>query len=297
MKYLHTLFFALFFVLVIAFIIQQRKIYQHTGQRMSIYALEMAPADKLPAIFAGWSAAPIHDHTIFDEARSNTRVDFLFIVCYVGVLVIVSYKLLQRQKNPILNDLLRLCILLAFVAGILDAVENVILLGDFTRFANGEGPLHSAAIVAIPKWILLLLIILCWVIALLTSIFKKQSSHMHPKNPISAHILLPVIFMCLFCSCASTKVVTEYDAADAFSLSKDTTVWHYFWGLKQAAPLRPDCDPSFNYLSMVRVRTTPLQVILSFVTLGIVLPQRISWSCAVYNPEPGHPGEPSPSHP
>jgi hypothetical protein len=74
-------------------------------------------------------------------------------------------------------------------------------------------------------------------------------------------------------------------------------VWHYFWGLKQAAPLRPDCDPSFNYLSMVRVRTTPLQVILSFVTLGIVLPQRISWSCGVYNPEPGHPGTPGPSNP
>jgi hypothetical protein len=96
----------------------------------------------------------------------------------------------------------------------------------------------------------------------------------------------------LFTSCASTKLVTEYDAADAFPLAKDTTVWHFFWGLKQATPIRPDCDPSFNYLSMVRVRTTPLQVILSFVTLGIVLPQRLSWSCGVYNPEPGTPGSP-----
>ena len=105
--------------------------------------------------------------------------------------------------------------------------------------------------------------------------------------------MLACAAMVLLCAgCASTKLITEYDAADAFPLAKDTTVWHFFWGLKQAAPIRPDCDSTFNYLSQVRVRTTPGQVIVSFLTLGIVLPQRISWSCGVYNPEPGTPGTP-----
>jgi hypothetical protein len=297
MKYLHFLFFALFIGLVLTSLIQQRRIHQHTGHYMNIFGLETKPAGELPKIFAQWSAEPVHDHTVFDEARSNTRLDFLFILSYVGVCVIISYSLLQMQKNAALNNVLRFCILLAFLAGLLDIIENVILLNDFTRFANGEGPMHSAAVVAIPKWILVVIIFLCWIVGLVVFVFKNQSPDMRPKNSISTHILLLIILVLTFCSCASTKVVTEYDAADAFSLSKDTTVWHYFWGLKQAAPLRPDCDPSFNYLSMVRVRTTPLQVILSFVTLGIVLPQRISWSCGVYNPEPGHPGSPDPSHP
>lgn len=100
------------------------------------------------------------------------------------------------------------------------------------------------------------------------------------------------VILLIAAGCASTKLITEYDAADAFPLAKDTTVWHFFWGLQQASPIRPDCDPTFNYLSQVRVRTTPGQVILSFLTLGIVLPQRISWSCGVYNPEPGTPGSP-----
>ncbi len=111
---------------------------------------------------------------------------------------------------------------------------------------------------------------------------------------ICAFILSSAVAVALCTSCASTKLITEYDAADAFPLAKDTTVWHYFWGLKQAAPIRPQCDPNFNYLSQVQVRTTPVQVILSFITLGIVLPQRISWLCGVANPEPGTPGSPQP---
>jgi hypothetical protein len=103
-------------------------------------------------------------------------------------------------------------------------------------------------------------------------------------------LLLAITVGLLTTRCATTKVITEYDCADAFPLNKDTTVWHYFWGLKQARDIRPTCDPSFNYLNRVEVKTTVGQVLLSFLTLGIVLPQKISWCCAPYNPTPGSPG-------
>ena len=103
-----------------------------------------------------------------------------------------------------------------------------------------------------------------------------------------------IIFFCvlLTASCATTRVVTEYDCADAVSINKDTTVWHFLWGLVQAKDIRPACDTRYNHLNRVEAKTTPGQVILSFITLGIVMPQKISWCCAPYNPSPGTLGQP-----
>jgi hypothetical protein len=93
-------------------------------------------------------------------------------------------------------------------------------------------------------------------------------------------------------SCASTKIITEYDCADAVSINRDTTVWHYFWGLKQAKDIHPDCDKRYNHLNQVVAKTTPVNLLISFLTLGIALPQKISWCCAPYNPSPGTLGKP-----
>ena len=119
---------------------------------------------------------------------------------------------------------------------------------------------------------------------------------LRPYLKRSFYIIIFIFFVCsmllLTGGCATTKVITEYDCADAFPLNQDTTVWHFFWGLQQAKDIRPQCDSAFNYLNKVEVKTTPLQVILSFVTLGIVLPQKLSWCCSPYNPSPGTLGTP-----
>ena len=115
--------------------------------------------------------------------------------------------------------------------------------------------------------------------------------HSIPAKQLLTIILL-VGVMLITGSCASTKVITEYDCADAVSINKDTTVWHFFWGLIQAKDIHPDCDKRFNHLNKVVAKTTPGQVILSFITLGMVLPQKISWCCSPYNPGPGTLGQP-----
>src|SRR4028119_408341 len=91
----------------------------------------------------------------------------------------------------------------------------------------------------------------------------------------------------LFTGCSTTKVITLNDCADAVNIRKDTTVYHYFWGLKQVADIKPGCDERFNHLNGVSVKTTPGNILLSFITLGIVVPQKFSWCCAPYNPSPG----------
>jgi hypothetical protein len=105
-------------------------------------------------------------------------------------------------------------------------------------------------------------------------------------------LLLFVLLIGLVTSCASTKVITEYDCADAANINKDTTVWHFLWGLVQAKDIHPACDPRFNHLNKVVTKITPVQVILSFITLGIAMPQKVSWCCSPYNPEPGTLGHP-----
>jgi hypothetical protein len=111
------------------------------------------------------------------------------------------------------------------------------------------------------------------------------------------YLFLLTLVAATFVGCASTKVITEYDCADAVSINKDTTVWHFFWGLVQARDIRPQCDQRFNHLNKVVAKTTPGQVILSFITLGMVLPQKVSWCCSPYNPTPGTLGAPRPPSP
>lgn len=104
---------------------------------------------------------------------------------------------------------------------------------------------------------------------------------------------LLIIFVITLFSCSQTKIITEYDCADAANVNKDTTVWHYFWGLKQSKDIRPQCDARYNHLNKVVVKTTPGNVLLTIITLGIVIPQRISWCCAPVNTSPGHLGQPN----
>ena len=100
---------------------------------------------------------------------------------------------------------------------------------------------------------------------------------------------LPAI-TCIFTSCSSTKIITEYDCADAANINRDTTVWHYCWGLIQSKDIRPQCDKRYNHLNKVEVRSTPAHVLLTVITLGIVIPQKVSWCCAPPNLQPGHLG-------
>jgi hypothetical protein len=111
------------------------------------------------------------------------------------------------------------------------------------------------------------------------------------KKSLSIILLaaLPAI-TCIPSGCSSTKIITEYDCADAANINKDTTVWHYFWGLKQSKDIRPQCDQRYNHLNKVVVKSTPAHVLLTVITLGIVIPQKISWCCAPPNLRPGQLG-------
>jgi len=95
--------------------------------------------------------------------------------------------------------------------------------------------------------------------------------------------LLPL----LLTSCMTTHVMTEPDSDTPANVSyTDTTLTAYFWGLKQPVDLIPPCDPRFNHLNGVTVRSTFGHYLLLTLTLGIVHKQRVAWACAPYVPPP-----------
>lgn len=96
--------------------------------------------------------------------------------------------------------------------------------------------------------------------------------------------LVLLMLMPLFQSCSTTKIITKYDCNTvADNPVNSRTTWTFAWGLVQPRDINPQCEPSFNHLNKVVVKTNIGFILLSAVTLGAVIPQRVEWCCAPQN--------------
>ncbi len=85
-------------------------------------------------------------------------------------------------------------------------------------------------------------------------------------------------------ACSTTKIITKYDCNTVVNNPVNKkTIWTFAWGLVQAKDIDPKCEPSFNHLNKVVVKTNLGFILISAVTLGGVIPQRIEWCCAPQN--------------
>ena len=97
--------------------------------------------------------------------------------------------------------------------------------------------------------------------------------------------VLIVISAYCFQSCTTTRIVTKYDS-DTFAnnpLNKKTT-WSFAWGLVQPKDINPKCDSRSNHMNIVTVKNNLGFALITVATLGIVMPQRVEWSCSPYSP-------------
>ncbi len=92
-------------------------------------------------------------------------------------------------------------------------------------------------------------------------------------------ILLAVTLSCT--SCMSTRVVSLYDNDSVVKNTK--TTWSFAWGL--VAPKDIDARCESKRMSSATNSTNLGYILLSTVTLGIVVPQKIEWECAPPDPE------------
>jgi hypothetical protein len=92
------------------------------------------------------------------------------------------------------------------------------------------------------------------------------------KSPLVLTLLV-VLFMTT--NCMSTKVIAKYDS-DSIQ-PHAATKYTLFWGLLQSQDVPAEC-PS-KCICKVSAETNIGFILLSAVTLGIVVPQRVVWEC------------------
>jgi hypothetical protein len=101
------------------------------------------------------------------------------------------------------------------------------------------------------------------------------------------NFILLMIFILAPClnSCTTTRIVSKYDS-DTFANNplNEKTTWSFAWGLVQPKDINPKCDSRFNHLDQVTVKNNLGFALISVLSLGIVMPQRIEWACAPYSP-------------
>lgn len=156
---------------VLFFILQHIEYRTLTSTAFSILPMEFLSKERLGPFLRDMMEQPLY----WEYAKSNTIVDFFFIIFYCAVIILISYKLMQLQSNPVLNNLIRFNILLAIIVGILDWIENIFILLTLHFF-----PLNNFIIsprwLAIPKFTLAGYIILTWLLVCIIRLFRKEQA-------------------------------------------------------------------------------------------------------------------------
>lgn len=122
-----------------------------------------------------------HGTTVLQEAILNTEWDFLFILSYIFLLTSLSYNEMQSQRSSVLNNLLRLNFPLIIITGLLDTIENVILLDDMKPWNIGRSFCPSRD-VSLPKFILGGWVVLIWLISIITRATRRPRLHKNTQN-------------------------------------------------------------------------------------------------------------------
>ncbi len=112
-----------------------------------------------------------------------------------------------------------------------------------------------------------------------TSVMKKTISSLFlPKARFYTSFFLPLLFLLLSStSCYHYRVVSTGNPDDLVAHKK--TQVDYLWGIVQAQDITADCDGIYE----VQVTTNVGYILLSVVTLGTVVPQKVEWKCAIEN--------------
>ena len=170
MKILHIIIWTAFIAVICWNVCQRTRLNCCCHKDFEILKLEFADSSEGKALLTKWSETPASctaadEGTLLHQAQINTYVDFVFIFSYVGVMIFLSYSRMQREGRKTLNNLLRLNFFLAIIAGLLDVIENFILLCDMHHYYPGKCYCPAVCIATV-KFVLCGWIILVWLVSL-----------------------------------------------------------------------------------------------------------------------------------
>jgi Mg2+/citrate symporter len=181
------LIWVIFIFLLLGMGFQAHVLEYATNTQYTILDLEVANKAEGQAILSSWSKVSYGEGTMLDVAKSNTHWDFLFIFCYVSLLLLHSNEQMQREKVFWLNALLRLNLLLALLAGLLDIGENLALLHDFRHVSDGRYYLETLP-VTLPKFAFAFFALLVFLVSWLKSVwlgwFRADQETRSDRTPV-----------------------------------------------------------------------------------------------------------------
>jgi hypothetical protein len=163
MKNLKIIIWTGFLVLLLVF--SYYEYYFLNAKLSSIICFEFANANKGKEILSQWNSAGL-----LSVAKWMTWLDFVYIFCYVGIIIIFSNTQIRKEPSIGLNALLRANFFFAFLAGFLDVIENISLLYNIQ---SREASYLSLAWITWLKFILIGWTILVWLISFVKSKIKR----------------------------------------------------------------------------------------------------------------------------
>lgn len=84
-----------------------------------------------------------------------------------------------------------------------------------------------------------------------------------------------LLLLVLNTGCMSTKLIGNYDSDNV--IHHKATKINYFWGIVRAKDVQANCES--KSICQVTAQTNAGFILVSFVTLGIVVPQTVVWDC------------------
>src|SRR5688572_6051911 len=129
-----------------------------SAQVATVEAFEMAGKDEATEILRSWTEKQVL-HTV----KSSIRLDYLFIVFYVLLMINCSNHQMNIEQNLALNNLLRFSIPLAVDTGILDVAENLIMMHNIRAISD----FFPTALIATLKFVFAGWIVLVWLISVI----------------------------------------------------------------------------------------------------------------------------------
>lgn len=133
-----------------------------------ILALEFANTpEKLGYVLSFWNKSTV---------QLNIYLDFLFIVAYTWFFVVASAISAIKWQWSWMQLFGKMCIRLAFLAGILDIVENILMLQSVSGYYNSYS-LHLTWYCAAIKFGIVILILSYILITAITSLFNRKNSN------------------------------------------------------------------------------------------------------------------------
>jgi len=162
---LYLLLAAIFTIIMIIVMRWQGKELLQPSTPSGILALEFANTpEKLTTVLAAWNK---------EVVRNNILLDFLFVIAYTWFFVLGVAKSTAQWSNRFMQQFGATGIRMAFLAGILDVTENILMLQSI----NGHYSISSLQLTwycAAIKFLIVIILLVFMILTIVTRLLKRN---------------------------------------------------------------------------------------------------------------------------